>query len=226
MSKLLITGPDMIPREFEITCEMTLGRNAGNDINLQEEKASRRHCRFRPDGDTYIVEDLQSSNGTKVNGRKITTCVLKNGDTITIGQHTIVFHGETPKFDRTIVLPDEDGKLAVGMKAIDAPMPQPKSKQVVLETPNEDEIVARRKKEREQKSDEEHLRDAADNLKKPQTVKIATLCALVIVFILTVNFIVKRHGGDASQVAEIQPQPPPPVQPIPEPEIKPTPPVD
>jgi len=208
MPKVIVTGPDMNPREFEISSEMTLGRNAGNDINLQEEKASRRHCRFRPDGEHIYVEDLQSSNGTKLNGRKITSCVLKHGDTITIGQHTIVFHDENARFDRTMVLPDEDGKMAIGMKAVDAPMPQPKSVPAVLERAGEDEIVARRKKEREQKSDKDHLNDAAEHLKKPQVAKIATLAALVVVFILTVNYIVKTHGGDSNAVVEAPPQPP------------------
>ncbi|MGD0089502.1 MAG: FHA domain-containing protein [Planctomycetota bacterium] len=91
MPKLIITGPDKIPREHIVIREMTLGRNPENDLQLPEEKASRRHCRFRPEGGKVTVEDLGSSNGTKVNGVKVQTCVLKDGDAIAIGAHTIVF---------------------------------------------------------------------------------------------------------------------------------------
>ncbi|MCY3018645.1 MAG: FHA domain-containing protein [Planctomycetota bacterium] len=91
MPKLIVTGPDHVPHEFAVTREMTLGRHPGNDISIPEEKASRRHCRFQPQGDKIVVEDLGSSNGTKVNGAKIQMYTLKHGDTITIGAHMIVF---------------------------------------------------------------------------------------------------------------------------------------
>jgi len=106
MPKVVVTGPDKVAREFELTREMTLGRHASNEIQINEEKASRRHCRFRPANGAVIVEDLDSSNGTKVNGRKVAQQALKHGDTILIGQHTIAFMDEANRFDRTIVLPE------------------------------------------------------------------------------------------------------------------------
>lgn len=106
MPKVVVTGPDKVAREFELSREMTLGRHASNEIQINEEKASRRHCRFRPANGAVIVEDLDSSNGTKVNGRKVAQQALKHGDTILIGQHTIAFIDEANRFDRTMVLPE------------------------------------------------------------------------------------------------------------------------
>jgi len=91
MPKLIVTGADNIPHEYLLAREMTLGRNPGNDIQIAEEKASRLHCRFRPENGKTVVEDLGSSNGTKVNGVKVQTKILDDGDTIKIGAHTIVF---------------------------------------------------------------------------------------------------------------------------------------
>jgi pSer/pThr/pTyr-binding forkhead associated (FHA) protein len=98
MLKLVITAPDKKTQEYSVEREMTLGRNPGNDIQINEEKASRRHCRFRPEDGKLTVEDLGSSNGTKVNGVKIeAVCTLKDGDTIAIGAHTIVFRDGAQK---------------------------------------------------------------------------------------------------------------------------------
>jgi len=106
MPKVVVTGPDKVSREFELTRELTLGRHASNEIQINEEKASRRHCRFRPVNGAVVVEDLDSSNGTKINGRKISQQALKHGDVILIGQHSIAFVDEANRFDRTVVLPE------------------------------------------------------------------------------------------------------------------------
>src|ERR1700754_282935 len=106
MPKVVVTGPDKVARTFVLDRELTLGRHASNEIQIVEEKASRRHCRFRPANGAVIVEDLDSSNGTKVNGRKVTQQALKHGDVIAIGQFTIAFQDEENRFDRTVVLPE------------------------------------------------------------------------------------------------------------------------
>jgi tetratricopeptide (TPR) repeat protein len=95
MPRLIVTGPDHLPHEYTVTSEMTLGRRPGNDIQIIEEKASRRHCRFSLQDGKVSVEDLGSSNGIRVNGDKVQTCVLKHGDVITIGAHSVVFQDES-----------------------------------------------------------------------------------------------------------------------------------
>lgn len=119
MVKLVVTTSNGVQEEYPLSKEMVIGRNKENDIRIKEEKASRTHCRVKPDAGRVLLEDLDSSNGTRVNGTKIKSYVLKDGDTITIGKTKIVFHDEDQQLDRTIALPavEESGVLP------DAPPP-------------------------------------------------------------------------------------------------------
>jgi len=69
--------------------ETLIGRNPTTDITLLDEGISREHAiiQFDPDTGDYTVEDLQSTNGTKVNGKRVRSSVLKSGDEVQIG-HT------------------------------------------------------------------------------------------------------------------------------------------
>jgi diguanylate cyclase (GGDEF)-like protein len=63
-----------------------LGRHPDNQGLLDDDGISRFHARVTPeDGNRYRMEDLNSSNGTFVNGERITTCELRNGDTVQLG---------------------------------------------------------------------------------------------------------------------------------------------
>ena len=75
---------------YELTAEETLiGRNPTTDITLLDEGISREHAliAYDPESDAYSVEDLQSTNGTKVNGKRVRSAVLSDGDELQIG-HT------------------------------------------------------------------------------------------------------------------------------------------
>jgi pSer/pThr/pTyr-binding forkhead associated (FHA) protein len=75
---------------YEITAAETLiGRNPTTDITLLDEGISREHAliSYDPDSDSYTIEDLQSTNGTKVNGRRVRSAALADGDELEIG-HT------------------------------------------------------------------------------------------------------------------------------------------
>ncbi|MCZ7687083.1 MAG: FHA domain-containing protein [Sandaracinaceae bacterium] len=66
--------------------EVTIGRVQGNDIILPKGNVSKRHSRIVLKDNRFIVVDLKSTNGTYVNGRKITSpLVVKSGDKIYIG---------------------------------------------------------------------------------------------------------------------------------------------
>jgi pSer/pThr/pTyr-binding forkhead associated (FHA) protein len=69
--------------------ETLIGRNPTTDITLLDEGISREHAiiQYDPDADEYSVEDLQSTNGTKVNGKRVRSAVLQPGDEVQIG-HT------------------------------------------------------------------------------------------------------------------------------------------
>ena len=68
---------------------VTIGRDIDNDIPLDDTKLSRRHCRIVRAPEGFVLEDLESSNGTYVNGEKAGRLVLSAGDTIVIGITTL-----------------------------------------------------------------------------------------------------------------------------------------
>jgi pSer/pThr/pTyr-binding forkhead associated (FHA) protein len=70
------------------TEEVVIGRNPTTDITLLDEGISREHAVILYDADApgYVIEDLQSTNGTKVNGKRIRSAPLVEGDEIQIGQ--------------------------------------------------------------------------------------------------------------------------------------------
>lgn len=91
MLKLLFKFKDSILREIETEKpEVTIGRIASNDIQIDNVAVSAHHARIVRDGGQYVVEDLNSTNGTFVNEKKITRSVLKENDVITIGKHSLV----------------------------------------------------------------------------------------------------------------------------------------
>lgn len=68
--------------------EIVIGRNPTTDITLLDEGISREHALvlYDEDGPGYVIEDLQSTNGTKVNGKRVRSASLAPGDKIQIGQ--------------------------------------------------------------------------------------------------------------------------------------------
>jgi pSer/pThr/pTyr-binding forkhead associated (FHA) protein len=73
---------------------ITMGRDKACEVVLQEQAVSRRHARISRDGELYFIEDLASSYGTQVNGKKLgkgEKRLLRNGDTIAIAQFDVTF---------------------------------------------------------------------------------------------------------------------------------------
>jgi pSer/pThr/pTyr-binding forkhead associated (FHA) protein len=74
---------------FELEGEKVIGREA-TDILLDDEQVSRRHALIRVDDGRVEIADLQSANGTEVNGERITdTVTLAHGDAIKVGKTTL-----------------------------------------------------------------------------------------------------------------------------------------
>lgn len=73
---------------FEISKDLTtLGRDISNDIVLNDRETSRHHLRLMRSGDTMTIEDLGSTNGTFVNGKRVSGVTpLQNGDMIGLGE--------------------------------------------------------------------------------------------------------------------------------------------
>lgn len=94
MAKLVISLNGMTVREFPLVKErVTIGRNSSNDIMLNEPIVSGEHAaiqlRTKP-----TITDLNSTNGTKVNGSAISKLEIKHNDVIRIGSHELRFVDE------------------------------------------------------------------------------------------------------------------------------------
>ena len=76
---------------------ITIGRDAANDVPLPNPQVSRHHARLRRTGDGHVIEDLGSTNGTFVNGERITSKQLAVGDQIQISVFVITYNGATLK---------------------------------------------------------------------------------------------------------------------------------
>ena len=71
---------------------MLIGRDPQNDVVLDDRRVSRKHAEVRLRLGRYTLYDLQSTNGTYVNGRRVAEKVLEDKDKISIGGLEIVFH--------------------------------------------------------------------------------------------------------------------------------------
>jgi len=92
---------------------ITIGRSKENDIALFDHTVSRRHAKLRKTPDGYLLTDLDSHNGTSVNGSKITSRILKHHDLVEIGTSTLTFLDE--KAD-SIDLQDREKPPAMELK--------------------------------------------------------------------------------------------------------------
>jgi two-component system cell cycle response regulator len=70
--------------------EIYIGRDRANDIRVTDDGVSRIHCRLTRDGDDFVVQDLGSTNGTKVNGAPVGTERLAYGDRISLGPFAVL----------------------------------------------------------------------------------------------------------------------------------------
>jgi hypothetical protein len=79
-------------RAHELTSRrFVIGRSRECDLSVNDGNASRRHAEIVREGDAYFVVDLGSTNGTELNGRRVTREELTDGDRITLGATDVVF---------------------------------------------------------------------------------------------------------------------------------------
>jgi predicted component of type VI protein secretion system len=87
MARLTITLPDSTPAVHEVTEELTtIGRAPENSIQLDEPSVSGRHAELMLAGENCYLKDLDSTNGTLVNGQPVTSAQLRSGDRIRFGK--------------------------------------------------------------------------------------------------------------------------------------------
>jgi pSer/pThr/pTyr-binding forkhead associated (FHA) protein len=126
MAELFLKFEDRILQELLLSGgTVTIGRQPDNVFRIDNPAVSGHHAKVYAEGDHYVIEDVESFNGTYVNGQRISKVVLKDGDNATVGKHTIEFRDEVrsvagpngtldikvqgrllkpPQLDRTVVL--------------------------------------------------------------------------------------------------------------------------
>ncbi|HEC18810.1 MAG TPA: FHA domain-containing protein [Gammaproteobacteria bacterium] len=93
---------------------LTIGRHPDNSLRIDDPAVSNRHAQIVTVFDSSYVEDLNSTNGTFVNGKKIKTHTLHNGDVLTIGHYQILFQSRT-----AAAAPDANATMMIGVSQLE-----------------------------------------------------------------------------------------------------------
>jgi hypothetical protein len=103
MPKIVIMMDDIVIKEIDLTKERTsLGRRPYNDIVIENLAVSGEHAAFFMTSHAVTIEDLNSTNGTFVNGKAVRKQVIRHGDQLEIGKYKLRFESELePDFEKT-----------------------------------------------------------------------------------------------------------------------------
>jgi hypothetical protein len=135
------TGPNP-GTVFELTKEVTmLGRDVTNDVPLGDAEISRQHARLTRTPGGMVLEDLGSTNGTFVNGDRLTSPrVLRSGDLIGLGENvTLGFEATSPEAAATVMGPARSPAPPRPAPRPAAPAPGPATPMGMPVAPTEDE---------------------------------------------------------------------------------------
>ena len=93
MAKLILKYEERVLKEVPVGAQVVkIGRVPDNTILIDNPAVSSHHARIFRDTDNFILEDLQSTNGTYVNGRRVAEVVLNDGDRISVAGLDLIFH--------------------------------------------------------------------------------------------------------------------------------------
>jgi hypothetical protein len=107
MPKMIVSIDGVVIKEVQLTKDRTtLGRRPYNDIVIDNLAVSGEHAVMQMTGNEVYLEDLNSTNGTYVNGKAAKKQLLANNDTVEIGKYKIKFINEAASagFDKTMVI--------------------------------------------------------------------------------------------------------------------------
>lgn len=91
MSKLTLKYEGRLLKEYSVGAALTIGRSPDNAVIIDNPAVSGHHARVYSESGAVILEDLNSTNGTYVNGQHTPRRLLRNGDVVLIGKHQLVF---------------------------------------------------------------------------------------------------------------------------------------
>jgi pSer/pThr/pTyr-binding forkhead associated (FHA) protein len=107
MPKMIVSIDGVVIKEVQLTKDRTtLGRRPYNDIVIDNLAVSGEHAVLQMTGNEVYLEDLNSTNGTYVNGKAVKKQLLQNNDTVEIGKYKIKYINEVagPTFEKTMIL--------------------------------------------------------------------------------------------------------------------------
>lgn len=110
MAKLVLLSTGMTGRTHELKADKTtIGRVEDNTFQISEPSVSSHHCEILLKGSDVLVRDLNSTNGTFINGEKVSESPLKPGQVLRLGQiemrlETDAPAGQSKKVDQTMVM--------------------------------------------------------------------------------------------------------------------------
>jgi pSer/pThr/pTyr-binding forkhead associated (FHA) protein len=107
MPKMIVSIDGVVIKEVQLTKDRTtLGRRPYNDIVIDNLAVSGEHAVLQMTGNEVYLEDLNSTNGTYVNGKAVKKQLLQNNDTVEIGKYKIKYINEVagPTFEKTMVI--------------------------------------------------------------------------------------------------------------------------
>jgi pSer/pThr/pTyr-binding forkhead associated (FHA) protein len=88
---LVLEGVDKGRVYRDLTIPVTIGREEGNALRLNDERVSRYHAKIQYEDGDIILTDLDSTNGTRVNGQTVQIRRLRAGDQVSIGRTMLLF---------------------------------------------------------------------------------------------------------------------------------------
>jgi pSer/pThr/pTyr-binding forkhead associated (FHA) protein len=87
----VLDGADRGRVYSDLPTPVTIGREEGNTVQLNDERISRFHLKIQEDQDRLVLTDLESTNGTRVNGEDTQLRILRYGDVIALGRSVVLF---------------------------------------------------------------------------------------------------------------------------------------
>ena len=103
--RLIVRKGGRVIQEVELRDDLGIGRAEDNAVQLMDPKVSRHHAQVRREGSRFVLTDLDSANGTRVNGVKISgPHVLRHGERIDIGDTELLYHELDQPFEDTITM--------------------------------------------------------------------------------------------------------------------------
>jgi pSer/pThr/pTyr-binding forkhead associated (FHA) protein len=127
MAKLVVLTEGLKGRSYDlITVLTTIGRVEDNAFQLAEPSVSSHHCEILLRGNDVVVKDLNSTNGTFINGQPVTETVLKPGQVLRLGQVELRLDGDgappppaAQRTEQTMILP-QSAKRGVKMDQLES----------------------------------------------------------------------------------------------------------